>query len=262
MKHSATHLLTHWRLLLRVTKSELKSRYAGSSLGAGWAVITPILMLLIYAAVYLLVLRIKVPSLSSAEYVVLIFVGLVPFLMSSESLSSGVSSVVANKSVLSNTVFPVDLVPAKAVLMAQITMVSGFSLVLVAALFLGLLKPVIILFPFIWALQVLFLIGLLWILSLVNLIFRDLQNLIGILIMYLMIASPIGYTREMVPPGLKFILAVNPLAHFIVAYQDIIVFGRPPTMWNMFGIVVMSLSLFFAGGYFFAHAKRTFVDYV
>ncbi len=107
-------------------------------------------------------------------------------------------------------------------------MVSGMVIVLLASLILRKISVAILLFPLVWMLHVMFLIGLLWILSLVNLVFRDLQNIIGVVIMYLMIASPIGYTPEMVPQSMKMLLTLNPLAHFIVAYQDLIVFGRLP----------------------------------
>jgi lipopolysaccharide transport system permease protein len=262
MTHSGAYLLSHWKLLFRVARSEIVARFAGSLLGIGWAVLTPILMLLIYAAVYLFVLKIQVPTLSGSQYVVLIFTGLVPFLMSSEALQSGVTSVVSNRAVLANTVFPIDLVPVKVVLMAQTTMVAGFALVLVATLVVNRFSPTILLFPIVWLLQLMFLTGILWILSLVNLVFRDLGNLIGILLMYLMIASPIGYTPQMVPAGMQMLLTLNPLAYFIVAYQNLIVFGRLPSPSLTITIIAMSLLTFAIGGFFFAHAKRTLIDYV
>ncbi|MBV9019071.1 MAG: ABC transporter, partial [Alphaproteobacteria bacterium] len=192
--HSGAYLRSHLRLLLRVSRSEIGSRFAGSLLGIGWWMLNPLLLLAIYAAIYLLVLKVQAPQLDGAAYVVLIFTGIVPFLMSSEALLNGVSSVVANKSVLSNTVFPVDLIPVKAVLLAQITMVCGLTVVILGDLLLGRLTRWILLVPVILAFHILFLIGVVWILSLINLVFRDLQNIIGIITMYLMIASPIGYT--------------------------------------------------------------------
>ena len=133
VSHSSVYLRSHLGLLFRVTRSEIVARFAGSLLGFGWAVLGPLLLLVIYATVYLLILKVRAPSLSGAEYVVLIFTGLVPFLMSSEALLSGVPSVVSNKAVLSNTVFPIDLVPIKAVLISQVTMVTGMVIVLLAA---------------------------------------------------------------------------------------------------------------------------------
>jgi len=262
VNHSGVYLRSHLGLLFRVTRGEIAARFAGSLLGIGWAVLGPLLLLVIYATVYLFILQVRAPSLSGSEYVVLIFSGLVPFLMSSEALMNGVPSVVSNKAVLSNTVFPVDLVPIKAVLTSQVTMVSGMIIVLIASVALRKFSSVILLFPLVWALHIMFLIGLLWILSLVNLVFRDLQNIIGVVIMYLMIASPIAYTPEMVPQGMKMLLTLNPLAHFIIAYQDLIVFGRLPRLSTMLVLTTMSVLTFVIGGLFFARAKRTLIDYV
>src|SRR5436309_15415615 len=74
-KHSAGYLLTHYRLLLRVTRNELRARYAGSLLGFGWVFLAPLLVLAIYAAVYLVILRIQRPPelASSFDYPLFIF---------------------------------------------------------------------------------------------------------------------------------------------------------------------------------------------
>src|SRR5262249_55478963 len=64
--HSAAYLTTHFRLLLRISRSELRTRYAGSLLGLGWAVLAPLLVLGVYAAVYLAILRVpRAPGLES-----------------------------------------------------------------------------------------------------------------------------------------------------------------------------------------------------
>lgn len=262
MRHSSEYLWSHGRLLIRIARSEIASRFAGSLLGAGWAIATPILMLMVYATVYLLIFKIKIPGMTSESYVVLIFSGLVPFMMTSEALNSGVSSVVANRAVLANTVFPIDLVPMKSVVLAQVTMITGLVVVLGSAVLIGELKKTIVLLPAIWLLHIMFLVGLLWLLSLINIVFRDLQNFIGVILMFLMIASPIAYTPDMVPDALKPMITFNPIAYYIVAYQDIIVFGKVPSISTWLSITAMALVAFIGGGYFFARAKRGLIDYV
>ena len=260
--HSAKFLVTHRALLWRVTRNELKSRYAGSVFGMGWAVLTPLLLLGIYAVVYLVVLRVEVPGLSPVQYVLLIFAGLVPFLMTAEALTLGVTAVVANRSVLNNTVFPIDLAPAKSVLLAQMPMVVGLMTILVALGLTGTISWAVLLLPVVWGLHVIALIGLTWILSLVNLVFRDLQNLIGLVLLVLMVVSPIVYTMDMVPPRLRPLVTLNPFAYFVTAYQVIVVFGRLPSWPHCLALVAMSVGIFAFGSYFFASAKRVLIDYV
>ena len=66
----------------------------------------------------------------------------------------------------------------------------------------------------------------------------------------------------MVPQSMKILLTLNPLAHFIVAYQDLVVFGRLPRMSTIVVLTTMSAFTFLIGGFFFARAKRTLIDYV
>lgn len=261
-QHSMRFLVSHWRLLWQISRNELKTRYAGSIMGMSWAILTPLLLLALYGVVYLVIFKVQAPGLSAMQYVLLIFSGLVPFLMTSEALAGGVGAVVANKSVLSNTVFPIDLAPAKAVLLSQIPMVVGFCTIITALLVTGRASYTIALLPVLWGFHVLALIGLIWILSLVNLVFRDLQNVIGLILMALMIASPIAYTSEMVPASMHILLVLNPFAYFVTAYQDVMILGRLPVWWHSVVIVGMSVGLFVAGSAFFSRAKQVLIDYI
>jgi lipopolysaccharide transport system permease protein len=260
--HSTKFLMSHRQLLWQVALNELRARYAGSVFGIGWAVLTPLIFLALYAGVYLVIFRVKVPGLSSLQYVLLIFTGLVPFLTTSEALANGVGAVVANKAVLSNTVFPIDLAPVKAVMLSQVSMVVGYTVILLALLATGTASWTIVLFPVVWALHVTALLGLTWILSLINLVCRDLQSLIGIIMMALMIVSPIAYTPEMVPANLKVLILLNPFAYFVIAYQSVMILGQLPMWWQSLILVLLSVGLFSLGGYFFNRAKRVLIDYV
>ena len=259
---SASLLIKHRGLLFRVTRNELASRYAGSLLGIGWAVLAPLLLIFIYAVVYLVIFRVKVPGLSAASYVVYIFSGLIPFLATSEAISLGVPSVIANKAVLNNTVFPIDLAPVKAVLLSQVTMVVGMGTILVGAIVTGTIAWTMLLVPLIWMLQVIALIGLNWILALLNVVFRDLQNLITVILMLLMVVSPIAYTPDMVPPNLVVIILLNPFAYFVTAYQSTVVLGELPTIANLLALFVIAIGLFMLGNWMFSRAKRVVTDYV
>lgn len=260
--HSGRYLLSHRGILWRVTRNELVARYAGSVLGVGWALLTPLVMIAIYAVVYLVIFRVQVPGLTPGQYVLFIFAGLVPFLMTSEALGSGVGSVSASKAVLSNTVFPIDLAPPKAVLLSQVPMLVGMSAILLATPFVGTLSWTIALLPLVWVLHVMVLTGIVWMLALVGLVFRDLQNLVHLILLMMMIASPIAYTPSMVPRSLRPLLVLNPFAYFVTAYQHVLVLGTLPDWSLSLVLVVMSVGLFLLGGQFFARAKRVLLDYV
>jgi len=260
--NSIRFIITHWKILLRVTLTDLKTRYAGSVLGLGWMVLYPLLFLLVYAGVYLVVFQVRVPNLSPIQYVLIIFSGLVPFIMISESIAGGVSAVVANKTALSNTVFPIDLAPVKAVLLAQGTQAVGVSIILIAAMLSGCLHWTVILLPLVWGALVLFLIGLSWLLSIVNVALRDLTYSVGLIIILIMIASPISYTPDMVPEKIRLVMYLNPFAAFIITFQKILVLGQLPNLGESIFIILISLSVFYVGGWFFYRAKKVMLDYV
>jgi lipopolysaccharide transport system permease protein len=260
--HSAFYLLTHGRLLWRIMKTELASRYAGSVLGLAWALLLPLLVLTLYTVTYTMILRVQIPGLTSFQYTLFIFAGLVPFLSTADALGQGVGSVVGNRTLLTNTVFPIDLAPVMAVLLSQVVMVVGMTLLVAGLCVVGEIHATLILLPVVWALQVLALTGVIWFLSLLNVVLRDLQTLLGIVIMTLMIASPIAYTPESVPDSLRFLLFLNPFAWFVVAYQKIIVFGHWPTALDWLALVGFSALVFGAGGYFFSRTKKAMIDHV
>lgn len=260
--HSGRYILSHRKLLFRVTRNELAGRYAGSLLGLGWLVASPMIVLSIYAVVYLYIFRFSPTGLTEAQYALYIIAGLVVYLLTAEALSFGVSSVVANRALISNVVFPIDLVPVKAVLMAQPTMVVGTIAAIVTAVVVDTLSWWTLLVPVVWILQTLALVGAAWILSLLNVVLRDLTHAIAILLIILLIASPIAYTPEMVPDRLSILLAINPFAYYVVVYQELIVLGQSPTVVQIVGILLVSGVLFGVGGWFFARAKRALLDYV
>jgi lipopolysaccharide transport system permease protein len=259
---SAQYFRSHGRLLWRVTRNDLAQRHAGSHLGFGWVFLAPLLVLGIYSVVYLEIFRVRVPGLSSLEYVIYIFCGLIPYLAAAESIGVGVTAVIANKSVLNNTVFPIDLAPVKPVLASQAIMAVGVPVIVGGAAATGNVHGTLVLLPVVWLLNLMWLIGVNWILSLLNVIFRDLQNLVTAVLMVMLVASPIAYTPDMVPSSLKPLLAANPFAYFVVAYQQVIMLGIWPSIPHLALLVVMSIVTFWVGGWFFYRAKRVIIDYV
>lgn len=259
---SARYLVTHRTLLWRTTKNELQARYAGSHLGQFWVLLAPLMLLIVYSTTYVVIFHTKVAGLTTWEYVFFIFSGLVPYLMAAEALANGVVAVLANKSVLNNTVFPIDLTPVKSVLVAQATMVVGLVVTIIGAAAVGDLHWTIVLLPAVWLLQMMGLIGIAWFISLLNVIFRDIQNLLTPLLMIILIVSPYAYTPDIVPGSIRLLIYLNPFAYFVVAYQQVVVLGLVPGPLHIVALLFLGIVPFVAGSWFFARAKRVIIDYV
>jgi len=260
---------THRLILWRVCWNDIRGRYAGSVLGLTWLVMYPLLFLGIYALIYGSVFRIRFNLGGTTEYIVFIFCGLIPFLGFSEALSSGVACVTANASLIKNTLFPIELIPVRAVLTSQCTQVVGTFLLLIAVAAVGHLTPWALLILLIWPLQIMFTIGLIWVLSSLNVYFRDLQNIVGVVILMLMMISPIAWSIEMVPEPLRPFMGINPLYYLLISYQECLMGAREGSVGGHFprgsifwGTLIMAPVMFFAGYWFFSRMKRLFADNV
>lgn len=243
-------------------QKDIKTRFAGLALGSLWLIFTPLFMLMSYSCVYIYIFRVKVEGLSSLEYVMYIFSGLVPYLGFADSLAIAVPSVVGNISLVRNILFPIELIPVKAVLTAQINQLVGFILIFLGLFYLNKISYVFPAFLILWLLQILFSIGLSWILSSLNVYLRDIQQVVPIVLLILMMLSPISYSEEMAPKNLLNFLKFNPLYHIITCYQSVLIFGKIPPTSNLIVFVIMSFSMFFMGYYFFKKMKVLLSDYV
>lgn len=248
-------------LLYRTTVIEIRRRYAGSIMGMAWLLLGPVLLMVLYATIYGVVFRLKPPEMSSNAYVIYILVGLVPFLGFSEAVTSGTTSLTAQRDILLNTVFPAELVPLRAVLVSFTSSAIGLFIILMAATFMGHLSPWIVLAPVILFLLMLFVIGLVWLLSLANLVIPDIQQLLSYLMMVLLITSPIAYTPSMLPAGFSILIWLNPLSYFVLSMQSVAVFGVFPPVAAITGCVVLGLLGFTFGWRTFMRAKAVMFDY-
>jgi lipopolysaccharide transport system permease protein len=222
----------------------------------------PLTLLTIYTIIYVFIFRVRPPTLDAISYVVLVLSGLVPLIMFAETLPAGVGSISAHRNLLLNTVFPSELIPLRSVLAAQTPSLSALLLTTFGAAALG--RPALYA-PFalamLWILLLMFITGIVWCLSLVSLVLRDIQQALGLITMSAVILSPAAYTPEMVPESLKLILYLNPLSYFVLCFQAVICYGTLPPLPYFVMAAALGISSFFAGFWFFSKAKYVFFDY-
>lgn len=249
--------------VLYSVKLDISQKYAGSFLGSSWALIYPVLQLSVYAFLYLIVFRVSPPGLDSLGYVVLIFSGMPMLLSFAEMLSGGVSSLSSNRELLSNTTFPAVLIPVRSVLSNH---VSGFFSIIIGclvAIYAETASAWALLFvPIIWILLIQFSIGVVWVLSLLSLVVRDINHIIGIIIMMLFVLSPFAYTPDMMPEFLKVIVYINPLSYFVMSMQNVLCYGTAPDVKIFVVMFIMSELAFFCGLFIFEKVKNVYLDYV
>lgn len=248
------------KVLMSTTMVDIKARFAGSLLGVFWLVLYPILLLTAYSIVYIYIFQARFGEMNSSTYVLLIFAGLIPFLGFTESIASTIVSVTSNSSLIKNTLFPIDIIPVKAVICSQTTQAVGLILLIIASAINGHASKYIFLIFVVWIFQIMFSIGLGWILSCLNVYLKDLQSIVNLINLFLMMVSPIAYTIDMVPEGVRPLLAWNPLYYFIASYQDCIIQGRFPQNNVLWILMIFSFLIFIIGYWFFCKMKEVFID--
>lgn len=252
----------HRTLLWRTTRSDVLSRYSGSAFGPVWLLLQPLLLLGAYAVLQF-AMRERTAGDGAVEFVLLIFCGLIPFLGTADALSIGTTAVTSNSSLVKNTLFPIELVPVKAVLTAQATQGAGTVLLLLALAATGKASGWWLLLPLVWGLQVMFTIGLVWVLSGANVFLRDLQQMVGVLILVLMMVSPIGFAADSAAAvAMRTLLMVNPLSYVIGCFQDCLLLARFPIRGNLWVLAVLAPVMFLVGHAFFVRLKRVMTDNV
>jgi lipopolysaccharide transport system permease protein len=254
-------ILAYRAPLWRTTLSEVRQRYAGSAMGLFWVALAPGLLLALYACVFIYIYKTVPQGMDTTTYLVQLFAGLLPFLAFSDGLTNGAGSLLSNRAVLLNTVYPAELVPLRAVLSGHA--VAALGLVLVAGLALATGHPVrgLLLLPVIFALQIMFVCGVAWPLSLTNLVLRDVQQILTFLCTALMIISPIAYAPDSAPGPLKLLVYLNPISYFVLACQSLVVTGSLPPTKVVLVMTALSLGAFFIGFRLFQRGKLAFWDY-
>lgn len=249
------------QIVWRTTIVEVRNMYAGSMLGLTWVVLGQLMMLSIYSFTFIFIYNIKPSDMTVVEYAMYVFCGLISFLPFAGSLTGGSLSFVSNRTVLLNTIFPAELIPHRAVLVASVGMPVGVLIIGVADVFLSEPSWTILLVPFVMVLQIMFVTGLVWILSLTALIVRDIQQILQYVVMMLAFVTPIAYTPAIVPKAVEAIVYFNPLSYFVITFQYLIILNRLPEPQILVPMVVSSFIMFGLGYSLVKRAKGVFHDY-
>lgn len=245
-------------MIVSLVKRDLKGRYKGSVLGFLWTFINPLFQLLIYTFVFSIVMRNGIK-----DYYMFLFVALIPWIFFATSLSGGTTCIIGQKNMVQKIFFPREVLPISFVVSQFINMLLSFIVIFAVMLIMRYtfnplallcLIPVMIT-EFILAL------GFTFILSAVTVYFQDMQFIMGILTMAWQFLSPVMYSADRVPERFQTLyMYVNPMAPIIIAYRDILYYGRVPELITLLTALVMGVVLFFIGWFVFDRMQRHFAE--
>ena len=215
--------LPWWELIRNLAVRDIEIRYKHSLLGLYWAIINPLLTAAIFSFVFGVIFH---ASSKPIPYVVFLITGLTFWNFFGNGVMSATTSITGSSSLLAKVYFPRVVLPTAAVMARLIDF--GFSLFVLAVFVLIYRVPIhwttLWILP-ILSLQVLFTLGIGYLVASVNVLYRDMTQLTGLVLMIWMWLSPVMYSIESAPTGLKEILLMNPMGAFLQAERELLFTG-------------------------------------
>jgi lipopolysaccharide transport system permease protein len=253
-------LWTYRELLYFLTWRDIKVRYAQAALGVAWAILQPLLTMVIFSVVFGQLAQL--PS-DGIPYPVFSFAALLPWQLFAGALQRAGTSLVTNSNLITKVYFPRLVIPMSAVAAGVVDFGISFVVLLGLMVYYGIAPkweilaiPLLVLLALLTALAV-----SLWF-SALNVQYRDVQYMIPFLIQAWMYASPVAYSANLVPSGKwRILYGLNPMAGVIQGFRWALLGTAPPDALMVISVVVV-IVLLISGLYFFRRMERTFADIV
>ncbi|HNX67875.1 MAG TPA: ABC transporter permease [Candidatus Omnitrophota bacterium] len=256
-----------WRyrdLLAQLVRRNIEARYKGTMMGLVWVVVTPLLMLAVYTFVFGCVFKARWSGDlgdSKAAFALIMFCGMSVFNIFSESINGSVSVIPGNTNYVKKVVFPLEILPAAAVLTAIFFGLIWFGLLFLGVgIFLHRFSAAILFLPFLIGALFLLSCGTAWIAASLGVYFRDLPHAVGILLQVLTFMTPIFYSIEMVPEFFRPALLINPLTPMVEYARKVVIFDQWPNGYSFGILALFSFGVFQLGYFWFMKTKRGFAD--
>lgn len=251
--------LYQYREMIRsMINRELKGRYKGSALGILWSFLNPLLQLLVYTVVFSFIMRNGIE-----DYHLFLIVALIPWIFFSSSVTMGASCIRAQKEMVNKIYFPREILPIASVTSQLINMFYAF-LVIFAILLIsgkGVRFSVLLYLPLIILIEYFFTLGFTFLISALTVYFRDLEYIVGILVMAWQFLSPVMYGIDMVPEGIfRKIYMLNPMMPIITNYREILYYKTEPDGRLLVAGIVYALVFLLVGFGVFRKLQKRFSE--
>lgn len=256
-------LWTYRGFILGSVKREFESRYRNSLLGGAWAVLNPLAMIVVYTVIFSAVMRARLPQVNSTfAYSIYLCAGVLSWGLFSDITSKCQNIFVEQANLLKKLSFPKLCLPVIVVITACIDFLIIFSLFSIFLIVTGNF-PGIVYFAMIivLAMQVAFAVGLGVSLGVLNVFFRDVGQLFGVILQFWFWLTPIVYPASVLPKEVHALLfRWNPMAPIVAAEQGILLSGIWPN-WTTLAIPAgLAIALCLLGLYLFRVHAGEIVD--
>lgn len=257
------NIVRHRAIILALAFRDLQSRYAGTLGGILWAFAHPLAVVIIFYFVFAVGFRAQSPS--NTPFILWFVCGLVPWFFFGETLKAMTDSISSNTHLVKKIVFPTEILPL-------VHLISGlFPHAIFLCIVVGMLIFFRIPFQFDRLGIVYFLIcncflviGLGWMLSALQVFYRDISQGLTIILNLWFWITPIVWSLDIMPPEYRALMFYNPMLYIIEGYRGLLIFES--VVWPSFSATAyfwgITTLFFFTGNYVFRRLKPEFADII
>lgn len=251
-----------WRnraLVWEMARREMTDMHAGQAAGAVWLAVHPILLFAVYAFLFTVVFSVRIGSNGPSDYLVYLFSGLAPWLITQDIMSRSAGVVLANSTIVKKVSFPIEVLVAKTILSSLLVQMVLFTCVIAfTVISRGSISWMFLLLPVVFLLHMCLLWGLSLFLASMTPYFRDTGEIVRVFVTINIYLMPIVYLPGMVPETLQFMLHINPFSYLIWCYQDVLYYNNftNPRAW--FVLPVFAGVMLALGSYVFSRLRHHF----
>jgi homopolymeric O-antigen transport system permease protein len=259
----------YWRDLWRYRElfyflawRDILVRYKQTVIGIAWALVRPFLTMLIFTFIFSKVAKLQAPG--SIPYPLLVFAAMLPWQFFSNSLSESSNSLIGNANLISKVYFPRLIVPASSVITSFVDFLITVGLMAGMMAWYGFLPDWRLLtLPLFMALAFGSAFGAgLWLCAL-NVRYRDFRHIVPFIVQFGLYVSPVGFSSNIVPEGLRLIYACNPMVGVIDGFRWALLRGQSPLSGpTLIASTIITSVLCLSGVWYFRRTEKTFADII
>lgn len=245
-------------LLFTLIFRDIKVRYKQTAIGILWAVIQPVVSMVVYTLIFGKLG--KMPS-NGLPYAPFVLAALLPWQLFAKALTQASMSMVTMGAIMSKTYFPRLIAPLSSVLAGVVDFAIGLGILLGVMAWYGLVPGwQVVLAPFFIALAIgaAFAVSL-W-LSVINAEYRDVQHALPFLTQIWLVLTPVLYPTSVVPQGWHWVFVLNPMVSVIEGFRWSLLGGKAPGIEAMAVSVAATVLLLATGLIYFARYEKSYVD--
>jgi lipopolysaccharide transport system permease protein len=251
-----------WRyrdLLFVLAKRDVSVRYRQTSLGVVWAVLQPLITMLIFSLIFGRLAGIKS---GDVPYSLFAFSGLLPWIFFSSAVTAAGSSVLNSSNLVTKVYFPRIIIPIAAVGAPLVDLLIATAFMFLLMLYKGYWPATsVIWLPCLFMLMAITALGVGALLAALIVAYRDFRHLLAPLITSWMFLTPVIYPPTMVPEAWRWLLLFNPMAGIVGGIRSAW-FGTPMDFQALGAAAVISLLMLWAGVAYFRSVQQRFADIV